>query len=193
MKIKGVVKAIKTKEWNGKTMYNLGIAVDGEEKLKWFGFGAQNPGVREESVVSFDYKENDKGYLVGNAKSVELHKDEKPPAPAQAKSGGGGGGFQDRQESITIQSAFNGAVAFLSVAAEHGWFKPATNTKAAKEAALDTAFNVALKYAVELQGYYMDPSSLVEKVLADSDNNSKKESNDEEVDSGEPFDDDVPF
>jgi len=192
MKIKGVVKAIKTKEWNGKTMYNLGLSVDGEEKLKWFGFGMNNPGVREESVVSFDYKENDKGFLVGNAKSVELHKDEKPPATAQAKSGGGGG-FQDRQESITIQSAFNGAVAFLGVAAENGWFKPATNTKAAKEAALDTAFNVALKYAVELQGYYMDPSKLVEKVLADSDNNSKKESNDEPVDSTDDFDDEIPF
>lgn len=190
MKIKGVVKAIKTKEWNGKTMYNLGLAVDGEEKLKWFGFGAQNPGVREESVVSFDYKENEKGYLVGNAKSVELHKDEKPAAPTQAKSGGG---FQDRQESITIQSAFNGAVAFLSVAAEQGWFKPATNTKAAKEAALDTAFNVALKYAVELQGYYMDPNSLVEKVLADSNNNAKKEENEEPVKSTDDFDDDVPF
>lgn len=192
MQCKGVVKAIKTKEWNDKTMYNLGVSVDGEEKLKWFGFGAQNPGVREESVVSFDYKENDKGYLVGNAKTVQVHKDEKPPATAQAKSGGGGG-FQDRQESITIQSAFNGAVAFLSLASEHGWFKPAANTKAAKEAALDTAFSVALKYAVELQGYYMDPSSLIEKVLADADNNVKKESNEEDFDSGEPFDDDVPF
>ena len=194
MKIKGVVKSIKTKEWNNKTMYNLGLAVEGEEKLKWFGFGMNNPGVREESVISFDYKENEKGFLVGNAKTVELHKDEKPPAQAQAQTkAGGGGGFQDRQESITLQSAFNGAVNFLSLASEQGWYKPATNTKAAKEAAFEASFNVALKLAVELQGYYMDPQSLLQKMLSEANDNVKKEANNEDTDSSEPFDDEIPF
>ena len=186
--MKGTVKAIKTKDWNGKTMYNLGINTGGD-KLQWVGFGTNNPGVREESIVTFEYKENDKGYLVGNAKTIEVHKDEKPAVSTQSQSQGG---YVDRQESITTQSSMKDAINFLDMCARHGWYSPAKNTKAAKEAAMGSAFAVVKKLAVELQGYYMDPKTLLADVL-NNEAKTHKEEDAEDFDEGEPFNDDIPF
>ena len=191
--MKGTVKAIKTKEWNGKTMYNLGLNTGGE-KLEWVGFGTNNPGVREESVVSFEYKKNDKGYLVGNAKSLEVHKDEKP-ANTTSPQGKAQGGFVDRQASITLQSATGYATEQIGRAAELGYFKPATNTKAAKEAALDAFFAAIDKRTAVLQARFMEPDNFLAEMLEKQANkNSRTEEDDSSSDEGQPFeDDDVPF
>jgi hypothetical protein len=184
--MKGTVKAIKTKDWNGKTMYNLGVNTGGE-KLEWVGFGTNNPGVREESVVSFEYKQNDKGFLVGNAKTINVHKDEKPAVQAKAT----GGGFQDRQSSITLQTAFKVATEQAGDLLSSGLFKPATNTKAAKETAIDAYFALVDKIASRLHGNFMNPENFEAKVLEeatpDDDNVEQQTSSDE------PFEDEIPF
>jgi len=189
--MKGTVKAIKTKDWNGKTMYNLGVNTGGD-KLQWVGFGASNPGVREESIVSFEYKENDKGFLVGNAKTVQVHKDEKPEVSTQSQAKPQGA-YQDRQASITLQSATGYATEQLGKAADLGYFKPATNTKAAKEAALDAFFKAIDKRTIELQARFMDPDAFLAQALEDEKNEIYKEEDAENFDEGEPFNDDIPF
>lgn len=190
--MKGTVKAIKTKDWNGKTMYNLGVNTGGEQ-LEWVGFGTSNPGVREESVVSFDYKKNDKGYLVGNAKTIHVHKDEKSPSPPTPPSKASNGAFVDRQSSITLQSATGYATEQIGRAAELGYFKPATNTKAAKEAALDAFFAAIDKRTAVLQARFMDPDNFLSEMLEQQSNDTHKEEDAEDFDEGEPFNDDVPF
>lgn len=188
--MKGTVKAIKTREWNGKTMYTLGINTGGD-KLEWVGFGVNNPGVREESVVTVECKKNDKGYWVGNSKTLQVHKDEKPAVSTQPKAQGA---FVDRQESITTQSSMKDAINFLDMCARHGWYNPAKNTKAAKEAAMSAALDVVKKLAVDFQGYYMDPKTLLAEVLDNQANKHKEASDDtfdEQDDNG--FDDDFPL
>lgn len=189
--MKGTVKAIKTKEWNGKTMYNLGVNTGGDQ-LEWVGFGASNPGVREESVVSFEYKKNDKGYLVGNAKTVQVHKDEKPEVTAQAQPKASGG-FVDRQASITLQTAFKVATEQAGDLLKSGIFKPTTNTKAAKENAIDAYFDLVDEIAARLQARFMDPEAFLEERLNKPSNNTRKEEDDEDFDPGSPFDDEIPF
>lgn len=190
--MKGTVKAIKTKDWNGKTMYNLGVNTGGDQ-LEWVGFGVNNPGVREESVVSFDYKKNDKGYLVGNAKTIQVHKDEKPQASAQAQPKATGV-FVDRQSSITLQTAFKVATEQAGDLLKAGIFKPATNTKAAKENAMDAYFDFVEERAARLQSHFMDPDAFLEERLSkSSSNNTHKEEDDEDFDPGSPFDDEIPF
>jgi len=191
MELKGVVKSIKTKEWQGKTMYNLGVATADSDRLTWVGFGLNNPGVREESVVSFDYKENDKGYFVGNAKSIKVHKDEAPPAPTprQAASGGGGG-FQDRQASITLQTAFKVATEQANGLLASGLFKPAANSKAAKAAAIDAYFAFVDQIAARLHGNFMHPENFEVRVLEQSGDDDTEE----QVTKTDGFEDeDLPF
>ena len=189
--IKGVVKVIKTKPWKDKTMHNLGLSVDGDDKLKWFGFGLNNPGVREESVVSFDYKENDKGYLVGNAKSIKVHKDEVAPAAAAPKASGGGGGFQDRQSSITLQTAFKVATEQAGDLLASGLFKPAANSKAAKAAAIDAYFAFVDQIAARLHGNFMNPENFEARVLEEAADDVEEETQADDLDGFE--DADLPF
>jgi len=188
--MKGTVKAIKTREWNGKTMYTLGINTGGE-KLEWIGFGVNNPGVREESVVTVECKKNDKGYWVGNHKTLQVHKDEKPQVTAQPQAKAQGG-FVDRQASITLQSATGYATEQVGKAAELDYFKPATNTKAAKEAALTAFFEAIDKRTIELQARFMAPDEFLADALEKEANTHKEEST-EDFNEGEPFNDDIPF
>jgi len=191
MKIEGLVKSQKTKEWNGKTMYNLAID-DGNGEWKWYGFGLKNPGVREETRVTFEASQNQKGYWVGDASTIEV---QKTPDPAPQAQGGGAapqkssGGFVDRQNSITLQTSFKVATDQVNGMLAAGLFKPAANSKAAKETAIEAYREFVKKVAAELHGYFMEPDKFEEMMLSGKVSAEDQGSDD----NGEPFNDDIPF
>lgn len=171
--VEGIVKKISTREGEGQygpyKLYNVCIESNGQET--WYGFGNKNPGVRELSNVRFLAQQNNKGYWTGDAKSLELVDAPVPqqaaqgpqsaPAPAQRAQSP-----NDRQSSITLQTAFKVSAEYVGRLVEAGVIKPAMNSQAKKEAAQDMIWDMVKRYSAELHEYFNDPDGFKESVLS---------------------------
>lgn len=183
----GTLTKIATREWQGKTLYNLCVrADDGTET--WIGLGNNKPTVSPMSRVSINASQNQKGYWIAAAKDVQHIKDQ--PAHAPQPSGGKGGGFVDRQASIVMQSSFKTATDQVNALLAAGVFKPAANTKDRKEAAMDAYFAFIEKVAVELYAKCTEPEKFLDEYVADNADYSPNPG--PNADEGRPIEDDLP-
>ena len=142
-KITGIIQAIETRNVaGGKVAYN--IVVGGES----YGAGLYKPKANEGDYVSFDLDDS-RGYKNVGRNSLKVSAN-KPPAEAveaakaTAPTKHADGSVttkadEQKQETISRQSALNSAVAFLAVAqAADSLGLPASGTKGKKLEALDT-------------------------------------------------------
>lgn len=134
--VTGIVQEIQKKSVaNGtKTAYNLVVA--GES----YGVGLYAPKCKVGDYVKFDVSE-ERGYkdVARGSLKVSTHK---PPAEAVAQAtqtAGKAAATQDnKQETISRQSALNSAIAFMAVGATLGTLPlPASDAKGKKQEALD--------------------------------------------------------
>ena len=185
----GTLEKVATREWNGKTMHNLCIKDDGGNET-WIGLGLDKPPMQPMSRVKVTASQNAKGFWTAKGKDLQLLKDE--PAAAPAASGGGGGGkagFQDRQASIVLQSSFKTATDQVNALLAAGIFKPAANTKAKKDTAVEAYFAFVEKVAVELYEKAMNPEKFLDQYITD---NAGFENPGPSEEDGRPIEDDLP-
>lgn len=69
--ITGIVDKVLTKAWNGKTFYSLALVND-----KIYGFGMFKPSANVGDTVSFEAKENAKGYMEADKTTLKVTKGE---------------------------------------------------------------------------------------------------------------------
>ena len=184
----GTITKQAERDWNGKTLYNIFIREDNGSEDIMIGLGMDKPPVSPQSRVKLTATKNQKGYWVCKAKDITLLKDQPAPAP----SGGGkpSGGFVDRQASIVLQSSFKTATDQVNSLLAAGLFKPAANTKAKKESAMDAYFSFVDKVAVELYNRCMEPEKFLDDYITNAADYSENPGPNE--DEGRPIEDDLP-
>lgn len=131
MKYTGIVADIREKTGRSArgpwTMYSLVLNTNDGDSI--IGVGFDKPAVPLGGYISIEATTNAKGYLDGNPRSIEILKDQAPPAAVAAVASRG----DDRQRSIVTQSAYKTAAHVLDSALQHGVIK----LPAAKSAASD--------------------------------------------------------
>lgn len=102
----GTVESISTRDFNGKTMYNL--KVSGE----MYGFGSNKPNCKEGDFISFEYEQKG-AYRNGNSKTVKVTS-AGTGAASTGSTGYVGGKTTATQTTISKQAALNSAIAFVN-------------------------------------------------------------------------------
>jgi len=127
------------------------VNVNGE----WYSAGFNRPPCREGSQVRFDVVQKGKYFNVEG--DIEVVKEQSTTAPA-ASSGGGGApvSMDNRNKSITLQSAFKVAPEIVNgmIAADILTF-----AKNKKEASQDAYFEYVKMTAYQLQEMFLDPDT----------------------------------
>lgn len=124
--MKGTVKALGKRDWNGKTLYS--IKVDDE----WYGTGTDNPKLDRGDLIEFNYTENGK-YKNADVKTISVLRKGTEVFKASTKNvafGGKDDYWKKREERdvitqqvIQLQSSRNSAIALADVLLKNGAVK----------------------------------------------------------------------
>lgn len=124
--MKGTVKALGKRDWNGKTMYSIKVDDD------WYGTGAENPKVDKGDLIEFDYTENGK-WKNADVKTISVLRKGSEVFKASTKSvafGAKDDYWKKREERdvitqqiIQLQSSRNSAIALADVLLKNGAVK----------------------------------------------------------------------
>lgn len=117
--MKGTVKAISQKEFNGKTMYSFKVDED------WFGCGPDNPKLDKGDLIEFDYTENGRWKNVA-VKTISVLRKGSEVFKASTRKVSVGGARDEywvkkeerdvvTQKVIQLQSSRNSAIALADV------------------------------------------------------------------------------
>lgn len=187
--ITGTVKKIQQREVNGKfgpaTAYNLGVEQDGQSELTWIGAGFKSPGVREESRVTIMATQNNQGYwqckpenievlgvaqVATQAPSAQETAQTQAPAPAPRPAN------NDRQSSITLQTAHKVAADVVGMMLANGILKPTVNSKPKQETAQDMVVAYVERLAARFHKSFNNPDEFIEDILSDAGRDAVDES-----------------
>lgn len=146
-----------TTKFGESTAYSIKIRSENGE-TEWYGLGFKKPPFREGSSIKFEAYKNKKGYLDADFDSFEVLKDV-PASTASSGSNSGTKALNNRDNSITLQTAFKVAPEIVNGMIAAGILSLASGTKASKENSQEAYLEYVNRVAYDLQAKFLDPDA----------------------------------
>ena len=180
--MKGTVKALGSRDWNGKTLHSFRVDDD------WYGCGEDKPGVDKGDLIEFEPKRLNNGRFVVDVKNINVLRKAASPAVSRGGRGNFGGGARDEywqkreerdvitQQIIQLQSSRNSAIALADVLLKNNAVKlPEAQAK---------KMDVVVALVKELTGLF-EAESLAHRGMAESTPDPEPEEEAKDTDDGD--------